>query len=171
MRRAATLLLGLILLAACGDDSPETGETQDLATLKSITAPYTSFDAGKAAGWSAPFMNACFASDSGAMGVHYGNGTIDLAATPSVTKPPFLMYEPRQDGSMKLVGVEYVKAAPETDPAPVLFNQRFGFNGTLKVWTLHVWAWKTNPAGLYASWKPTVTCQFTPAQLSTMAHH
>ena len=53
-----------------------------------------------------------------------GNGAIDLAAAPSVTKPPFLMYEPQEDGSMKLVGVD-----------------------------------------------PTVTCQFTPAQLSARAHH
>jgi hypothetical protein len=171
MRYATTLLFGLTLLAACGDDPAGTGGSQDLATLKALTAPYQSFDAGKAAGWTAPFMNACFASDSGAMGVHYGNAAIDLTATPSVTRPPFLMYEPQQDGTMKLVGVEYVKAAPETDPAPVLFEQRFSFNTTLKVWTLHVWAWKTNPAGLHASWNPTVSCQFTPAQLSTMSHH
>jgi len=124
VRHAASVLLGLTLLAGCGDDPAGTGATQDLATLKALTAPYQSFEAGKAAGWTAPFMNACFASDSGAMGVHFGNGAIDLAAAPSVTKPPFLMYEPQEDGSMKLVGVD-----------------------------------------------PTVTCQFTPAQLSTRAHH
>jgi hypothetical protein len=28
------------------------------------------------------------------------------------------MYEPQQDGSYQLVGVEYVKAAPATDPPP-----------------------------------------------------
>jgi hypothetical protein len=65
VRHAATLLLGLTLLVGCGDDPAGTGDSQDLATLKALTAPYQSFDAGKSAGWTAPFMNACFASDSG----------------------------------------------------------------------------------------------------------
>jgi hypothetical protein len=81
------------------------------------------------------------------------------------------MYEPQQDGSMKLVGVEYVKAAPPTDPAPTLFNQSFNFNSGLQVWTLHVWLWKSNPSGLYANWNPTVTCQFAPATAPAMTHH
>ena len=44
---------------------------------------------------------------------------------------------------MKLVGVEYVKAAPPTDPAPVLFDQQFTFNTGLSIWALHVWAGRT----------------------------
>ncbi len=170
MRRAVSLLCCIVVLSSCGD-STGTSESTDLATLKNLTSPYQSFDAGKAAGYNAPFQNACFASDSGAMGIHYGNSTIDLTATPKVTSPPFLMYEPQQDGSMKLVGVEYVKAAPQTDPAPVLFDQKFSFNAGLGVWALHVWAWKDNPSGLYANWNPTVTCAFTPATLPMKAHH
>jgi hypothetical protein len=74
-----------------------TSESQDLTTLKNLTAPYQDFDAANAARYNAPFMD-CFANDSGGMGIHYQNTSIDLAATPSVTKPPFLMYEPQQDG-------------------------------------------------------------------------
>jgi len=170
MRRAVPVLFCMALLAGCGDGPAGSSENQDLITLKNLTKPYQNFDAGKAAGYDAPFMNACFASDSGAMGIHWGNSAIDLTATPSVSKPPFLMYEPQQDGTMKLVGVEYVKAAPETDPAPELFDQQFTFNAGLGVWALHVWAWKDNPSGLYANWNPAVTCQFTPATLS-VAHH
>jgi hypothetical protein len=166
--RRTVLLVGIALLAGCGND-PSGTEGQDLATLRTLTAPYQSFDAGKAAGYNAPFMG-CFANDSGAMGIHYQNTAIDLTATPSVSKPPFLMYEPQPDGTMKLVGVEYVKAAPPTDPAPTLFDQHFTFNTGLQIWALHVWAWKSNPAGLYANWNPTVTCQFAP-QTSVMAHH
>jgi hypothetical protein len=44
MRRTALLVVGMALLAACGDDSGTEG--QDLATLRSLTAPYESFDAG-----------------------------------------------------------------------------------------------------------------------------
>jgi hypothetical protein len=166
MRGTAKLLIGLALLAGCSDD-PVSSEDQDLAALRTLTQPFQSFEAGKAAGYDAPFMG-CFANDSGAMGIHYQNTTIDLAATPAVDKPPFLMYEPQQDGTMRLVGVEYVKAPP-TDPAPRLYNQSFTYNTGLKVWALHVWAWKRNPSGLYANWNPTVTCKFAP-QTAAMAH-
>ena len=170
MTRAVSVLCCVALLAGCGDDPAGTSESQDLTTLKNVTAPYQSFEAGKAAGYDTPFMG-CFASGEGAMGIHYQKTAIDLAATPSVTQPPFLMYEPQQDGSFTLVGVEYVKAAPATDPAPVLFDQQFTFNTDLQVWTLHVWAWKTNPSGLYAAWNPTVSCQFAPPAQGAMAHH
>jgi hypothetical protein len=166
--RGTALFVGIALLAGCGDD-PSGTESQNLAQLRTLTAPYQSFEAGKAAGYDAPFMG-CFANDSGAMGIHYQNTAIDPTAMPSVTKPPFLMYEPQQDGTMKLVGVEYVKAAPSTDPAPTLFEQQFTYNTGLQIWALHVWAWKDNPAGLYANWNPTVTCQFAP-QTAVMGHH
>ena len=168
MQRTALLLTVAALLAGCGNDSGT--EAQDLATLRSLTEPYRSFDAGKAAGYDAPFMG-CFANDSGAMGIHYQNTGIDLTDTPTVSKPPFLMYEPLQDGTMQLVGVEYVKAAPSTDPAPTLFEQSFTYNTGLQVWALHVWLWKSNPSGLYANWNPTVSCQFAPQQTAVMAHH
>ncbi len=171
MRRILGLLVGVALVAGCSDDPQGTsGEDQDLATLKALTEPFQSFDAGKAAGYDAPFMG-CFAIDSGGMGIHYQNTGIDVAATPSVSKPPFLMYEPQQDGSMRLVGVEYVKAAPPTDPAPTLFGQKFTFNTGLGIWALHVWDWKANPAGLYANWNPSVTCQFAPATPGAAAGH
>jgi hypothetical protein len=169
MRGTATLLIGLALLAGCSDD-PVSSEDHDLVALRALTQPYQNFDVGKAAGYNAPFMG-CFASDSGAMGIHFQNTTIDLTATPEVNKPPFIMYEPQQDGSMRLVGVEYVKAAPPTDPAPTLFNQSFTFNPGLQVWALHVWLWKPNPVGLYANWNPTVSCQFAPASTPLMTHH
>jgi len=168
MHRSALLLMGMALLAGCGNDSGT--ESQELATLRGLTDPFKSFEAGKAAGYNAPFMG-CFANDSGAMGIHYQNTSIDLTDTPSVSKPPFLMYEPQQDGSMKLVGVEYVKAAPSTDPAPMLFEQPFTYNTGLQVWALHVWMWKSNPTGLYANWNPTVSCRFAPPETAVMAHH
>lgn len=169
MRGTVSLLLGIALLGGCGGDPAGTTESQDLVELRKLTAPFQNFDVGKAAGYDAPFMG-CFANDSGAMGIHFQNPAIDLAATPSVTQPPFLMYEPQQNGTMKLVGVEYVKAAPESDPAPTLFDQKFTYNTGLKIWALHVWAWKSNPSGLFANWNPTVSCQFAP-QASVVAHH
>lgn len=170
MRRMAGALVGLALLVGCSNDPTGTTEDRDLARLRTLTEPFQEFDGGKAAGYDAPFMG-CFATDSGGMGIHYQNTGIDVAATPSVTTPPFLMYEPQPDGTMRLVGVEYVKAAPPSDPAPVLFEQQFTYNTALEIWALHVWIWKGNPAGLYANWNPTVSCQFAPAGAAATHHH
>ena len=49
MQRTALLLMGMALLAGCGNDSST--ESQELATLRTLTEPYKSFDAGKAAGY------------------------------------------------------------------------------------------------------------------------
>lgn len=86
MRRTATVLCCMALLGGCSDDPAGTGESQDLATLRTLTAPYESFDAGKAAGYDAQFMG-CFANDSGGMGIHFQDPAIDLKATPGVSKP------------------------------------------------------------------------------------
>jgi len=37
-------------------------------------------------------------------------------------------------------------------------------------YTLHVWAWKDNPNGLYADWNPRVNC-LRAEGLSTTVHH
>ena len=81
MRQAALVIPGMAL-AGCGDESVTEG--QDLATLRSVTAPFKSFEVGKAADYTAPFMG-CFANDSGAMGIHYQNPAIEVTATPTVT--------------------------------------------------------------------------------------
>lgn len=79
------------------------------------------------------------------------------------------MYEPQADGSKRLVAVEYVvlqsawRAAGHSQP-PSLFGQQFttvpagNRYGLPEFYALHVWAWKTNPAGMFATWNPDVTC-------------
>ena len=56
-----------------------------------------------------------------------------------------------------------------TAAAPVLFGQEFKQNDTFQLWGLHVWLWKENPSGLFASWNPRVSCRHTTA-VSSMAH-
>ena len=72
--------------------------------------------------------------------------------------------------SFKLAGVEYIlpigsSPPPQGTTPPKLFGQDFnitdatGFFGTPTfLWTLHVWIWKPNPAGVFASWNTRVTC-------------
>ena len=88
-----------------------------------------------------------------------------LDGTLVATEPEVLLYEKRNAGSYKLIGVEYVVAGGQQ---PELFGQefadtnlgRFG-NPGVNVWTLHAWIWKPNPSeplGIFSPWNPRVTC-------------
>jgi hypothetical protein len=190
MRRTVQLLAGIAILGGCrgeqtlteavtrgqlrADASQSFGASvnKDLATLRQVTAPFHSFDAASHAGWSAA-ITACMTdpNGAGAMGFHYGNvGLIDGVAR--VDEPELLLYEPEQNGRLRLVAVEYIipytfhsrDAAP-----PELFGQKFLQNDTFQLWGLHAWVWKENPSGMFASWNPNVTCANTTA-VASMVH-
>jgi len=190
MTRTVQLVAGIALLAGCrGEQVPTEAVTaarlqaaasqsfgpavsRDLATLRRVTAPFQRFDSASHAGWSAP-ITACMTdpNGAGAMGFHYGNvGLIDGVA--SVDEPELLLYEPEQNGRLRLVAVEYI--IPYTfhsraSAPPELFGQKFLQNDTFQLWGLHAWVWKENPSGMFASWNPNVTCANTTA-VATMVH-
>jgi hypothetical protein len=109
----------------------------------------------------------------GAMGVHYPNFNL-FNAQLDERRPQALIYEPQGDGTMRLVGVEYIvlkptwdaaRAADATLPAtPKLFKQDFHLTdapnryGLPAFYALHVWLWQPNPEGLFADWNPSVRC-------------
>jgi hypothetical protein len=106
----------------------------------------------------------------GAMGVHMVNVSL-LDATLDGTAPEVLVYEPRNNGTLKLVALEYVvfKAAWEeahgTGAAPPsMFGRTFDFTdepnryGLPPFYALHAWIWKPNPSGLLEPWNPRVEC-------------
>ena len=190
MRNAARLLAGIALLAGC---APEPTVTQsaaadraplaasqaglgasvnrDLATLRRATAPFHEFDKAVAAGWSAQITGCMADPTAGGMGFHYGNVAL-IDGSVQVDQPELLLYEPEQNGRLRLVAVEYIipytfhsrDAAP-----PVLFGQEFSQNDTFQLWGLHAWVWKENPSGMFASWNPRVGCG-TSAAASVMTH-
>jgi hypothetical protein len=184
MRRTAQLLAGFALLSACGDGPGATeivarpqpsaaaslasSADKDLATLRAATASFHSIDQAKRAGYDTQFPAGCFTSGEGAMGFHWMNGT--KVGTLKVAEPQLILYEPQQNGSMKLVGVEYILPGLPTDVPPVLFGRTLGYNTVFQVWALHVWVWENNPKGLYANWNPNVSCQFA-ATVSATSHH
>jgi hypothetical protein len=192
MRRTAILLAGLATLAACGEKPIATeastqlqpsaaaatrglsAEVQkELATLRSVTAPFHDIETAKAAGWSAKITD-CMASPAGGMGFHYGNVSL-IDATVRVEEPELLVYAPEKNGRMRLVAVEYIIPYTEhsrESTAPVLFGQKFSQNDTFQLWGLHAWVWDHNPSepnGMFASWNPRVTCP-AAAMSSTMSH-
>ena len=106
--------------------------------------------------------------DAGAMGMHFVKGDLvgDVVIDP--TRPEIVIYEPQPDGRLKLIGADFLVLKDVWDakhPAPPqimgqlmhLFEapNRFGLP---PFYTLHVWAWKSNPNGAFVNWHPRVSC-------------
>ena len=104
------------------------------------------------------------------MGVHMVNpGLLFDGGTIDATQPEALVYERRNDGTLKLAAVEYVAFQADV-PRPTLFGVPFAPNDGSRFfpasdphpfWALHAWIWKPNPtpmAGIFAPWNPRVTC-------------
>ena len=140
---------------------------------KSSTARYHDIEQAKAAGYVAKVVDLagieCIESTdgSGAMGVHMLNpellldgGKIDAA------NPELLVYEPRNDGTMKLVALEYLVFQSDWQGGgkPALFGKEFdeikagNRYGIPPSWALHAWIWKPNPSGILHAWNPRVDC-------------
>lgn len=97
----------------------------------------------------------------GAMGYHFGNGSLIPDGKLNISNPEVLIYEPQEDGSFELVGVEYVvpfSIRGKDKTPPKLFGHEFQQNERFQVWALHVWAWRNNPSGLFANYNPDVSC-------------
>jgi hypothetical protein len=102
------------------------------------------------------------------MGIHYPNGSLIGDGALDPTKPEVLVYEVT-NGRYSLVAVEYIVLADDWNAnhssPPVLMGQVFHYNGSPNrygmpaFYELHVWAWKTNPNGIFTDWNPLVTCE------------
>jgi len=111
--------------------------------------------------------------DSGAMGLHYVNGDLVKRGELDPTHPQIVIYEPAPDGTLKLIGADFLLVADAWDKKkqgpPELMGQLFHYwespnrFGLPAFYTLHVWAWKSNPNGAFVNWHPNVSCQqFNP---------
>jgi hypothetical protein len=163
---AALPVLGVAGYAAAG------GGQSSVSELRQATAAYHDIDAARAAGYTLELPQTaafgggtCVANGAaGAMGIHLVSpDRIDGNLVP--TEPEALLYERRNDGTLKLTGVEYVVGG---GARPTLYGQPFDetnleprFGIPAIVWTLHAWVWKPNPdpiRGMFAPWNTRVTC-------------
>lgn len=136
--------------------------SDELKEVRSATARLHALEQARKAGYLPG--SPCVASPAGVMGVHYENAA--LMATPEVDplRPEILLYAPDRNGKLKLVALEYWRAAAGAVSAPVLFGQTFqgpmeGHSPVMAAhYDLHVWVWKDNPAGTFADFNPTLTC-------------
>jgi hypothetical protein len=103
------------------------------------------------------------------MGFHYAlNPAIDAVVT--VAEPEMLLYVPEPDGSMRLVGVEYMVMAETWDEGhdgpPSIEGQAFDDHRAEEArhgipfphYDLHVWVWEDNANGLFAPFNPGLSC-------------
>lgn len=157
-RSAGVAVLGLALAGCSASTDPV---DRDLDLLREAVEPYEDFAASQTAGYTLLFENMCMEDpEAGGMGYHYVDTSL-LDATVTVAEPEALIFEGAPGEDRELVAVEYVvpfAAVPADQPAPTLFGEAFRQNHTFGLWTLHVWAWKDNPAGTFADWNQRVSC-------------
>ncbi len=144
---------------------PISGETRSaLAKVRAATAAYHDLDTALADGFVQASPCVSNPAGPGAMGVHF----VDMARLATgfeLTRPEVLIYEPQDDGRMRLVGVEYVvldvNPDPTVDERPV-FPGAIGFHaphaGAVPAYTLHAYIWKHNPAGMFVDYNPRNSC-------------
>ncbi len=101
------------------------------------------------------------------MGIHFLKVPLLLDADYSPTEPEALLYEPQADGSLKLVGVEYIVVQPAwhgvgNTGLPTFQGHPFEIGPANPemppTYTLHSWVWQPNPNGIFTPFNPRVTC-------------
>lgn len=161
---ASFLVVGVLGMAGAAPAQEPAGPIAD--AVRAATEKYQDSAAAIADGYAA--MPCVSGPAAGAMGIHFVNvanledGAIDIA------KPEALMYEPQPDGSLELLGVEFIIFTGPTVLNGHLFHfvgapNRYGLD---PFYELHVWAWRQNPAGTFADFNPAVSCD----AMNTEAH-
>lgn len=140
-----------------------------IAAVREATAKYQDVNKAVMDGY-APVLGCVSSPDDGVMGVHYLKADLIGDGTEDVAHPELLVYEPLRNGHMQLVAVEYLTLAESWDGShtdgspPSLMGQLFDYTGAPNRfrlpghYSLHVWAWKYNPKGVFSMWNPHVSC-------------
>lgn len=142
-----------------------------LTGAKSATAKFQTLKQAQAAGYTVKVRDlkgiACIEDPGGAggMGVHMLNPKL-LDGKIDPEQPELLVYEPRPNGKVRLVALEYLVLAKDwkRKVKPKLFGKDFDTvepgnrYGLPKAYALHAWVWKANPSGALAPFNPKVSC-------------
>ena len=178
---SAALLLAVAVLASCTElssaaaaDSQAAANQRDgfsplVAKVREATRQYRHLNVALGEGWvrATPCVSG---PNTGAMGVHFvlpsrvNSGVLDAG------QPQSLIYEPLADGSLHLVGVEFIILAdhwaqqhpdgstPALDGHLLNYVEAPNRYGLPAFYELHVWAWEDNPVGNFADWNTHVSC-------------
>ena len=156
--------LATVVPALAGDGSlpPE------LQEVRSAVARYHSFAQAERDGYTV-HMEPCVASPAGTMGIHAINPALMADDAIHVARPEILLYVPKANGNLELVGVEYWKRDADqsletNDDRPSLFGRAFegpmpGHGPVMPVhYDMHAWVAEENPSGLFALFNPALSC-------------
>ncbi|MBI5651862.1 MAG: hypothetical protein HZC40_15710 [Chloroflexi bacterium] len=138
-----------------------------IARVRAATVHFHDVAAAQAAGYG-QFLGCISEPGQGAMGIHFPNGNLVGDTVLDPLRPEVMIYEPKANGQLHLVAMEYLVFAAAWDAEhsqpPVLFGQTFHRVGSPNryglppFYELHIWAWKHNPRGMFYDWNPKVTC-------------
>jgi len=172
MKQKSRLALSVVLAVASVAIGPaSTGATAQSTSqedVKAATARFHSVRQAEGAGYSGAH-EPCVSSPLGTMGFHYVNDDLMKDDAVDPLRPEILLYVPKKNGRLQLVGVEYwVRDADgdltTTQDRPSLFGQDFdgpmpGHAPHMPVhYDLHLWQWETNPAGIFAPFNSNLSC-------------
>ena len=146
------------------------GGQADLAAVREATAAFHDVAAAEAAGYGEFYLCTDENGGAGAMGQHYANIGLVLDPVIDPLRPEVLVYEPMPDGSLRLVGVEYVvfqglwhdafgAGTPSVlgvDMKPIAAGNRYGLPD---FYERHAWIWRPNPRGMFDDWNSKVSCR------------
>jgi hypothetical protein len=156
----------VVLTMGCASHSVDTAKPVDnesamgIAKLKAATSAFRQLDSAVAAGYPREVADCLVHEHHGAMGYHHVNRSY-LAHDIDAAKPQILLYERMPDNAYKLNAVEFIipyRLWPRESIAPTLMGQTLHQEDNLKIWYLHVWAWRDNPNGIFANFHPDVQC-------------
>ena len=120
----------------------------------------------------------------GTMGIHFAHEARLADPAVRIEEPEALLYL-REDGQLRLVGIEYVQVIlidgapyvgcgtenntcpPSNPPPPPRLFDRVFFDGPMAGhvpgmpwhYDLHAWIWAPNPAGMFAEFNPALSCK------------
>jgi hypothetical protein len=158
--------------AASSASKPSPQENDLVKLVRDATDRFSDVTVAIAAGYN--LMFGCVSGgEFGAMGLHYVNGPLVFDGELDASRPEIVLYEPRRNGGVRITGADYLVLKRDWDAKhaspPELGGQLFHLFeepnrfGLPAFYTLHVWAWKENPAGTFGNWNPNVSCDaFNP---------
>lgn len=173
--RTALLVVAVLLVVSCAE-APTNADLRteaihahaaataasgpEVAQLRRLVAPYHTVAKAIAGGWTTDITGCLELPGVGGMGHHYTNMGYLTDGQIQWDRPEILVFAPApnaRDG-LRLVAVEYVFPAAQSDPAPSALGQQFHYNPAVPGYVLHVWIGDHNPTGLFQDWNPTISC-------------
>lgn len=189
----AQWLMSVALVTGLGMAAPVLADDVDLDEIRAATEKYKDVNVALADGYIPDPSGMCvdagmegLPAEWGGMGIHYLNPALLKLAAPGERvdgasthtdwmQPAILLYEPQEDGSMELVGVENLvfEAAwmAENGEPPMLNGKAWDHmsdnpdteadeaHGFMPHYDQHVWLYRENPSGELMPFNPNVTCE------------